>query len=299
MDDIKARWFAKADYLAANYATVIEPHLDKFAEAARIAYRRANRLQAGQDLDYRFLPEDAYVDRFMARIRSLIPTADQIKASFTFEVELTFVPLPSLLAADEAEADRVRVDAIKNREALDAERKRQAQIDAMNEDVLRQAREQKERLVTGFVADVAAQLRTLIYEALSDVQKAMDRNGKLHSRSVVQVRNLVEQLERLNFIGDRDVERAIAQMREIVERPAEERELADVASTIRELRALTRRQLAALGQESRIARTDHGILAAPQLTAQPSGRTNGANGKAEIAVPVLNRANGRGAGRTL
>lgn len=301
MEALKARWFERADYLAANYASVIEPHLDKFSEAARVAYRRANRLQAGIDLDYRYLPEDQYVDRFMTRIRSLIPTPDSIRRSFTFEVELTFVPLPSMIAADEAEADRVRVEAIMDREALEGERKRQAMIDAMNEDVLRQAREQKEKLVTGFVADVAGQLRSLVYEALSDVQRSLDRNGKLHSRSVVQVRNLVEQLERLNFIGDRDIEQAIARMRQIVDQPAEQRELADVSATIRELRAMTRRQLAALGQESRIARTDYGRLVTPQLDVQPASRVNGSNGtgKAEILVPVLDRANGRSAGRSL
>jgi hypothetical protein len=172
-------------------------------------------------------------------------------------------------------------------------------IDAMNEDVLRQARDQKEKLVTGFVADVAGQLRSLVYEALSDVQRSLDRNGKLHSRSVVQVRNLVEQLERLNFIGDRDIDQAVARMRQIVDQPAEQRELADVSATIREIRAMTRRQLAALGQESRIGRTDYGILSAPELVAQPAGRANGKNGHAEIAVPVLDRANGRAAGRTL
>lgn len=279
MDELKARWFAKAAEIANDYDRVVMPHVDKFAEAARVAYKRANRLQAGQDLDYRYLPEDQYVDRFMSRIRSLIPTADQIRDSFSFDVEFTYVPLPSMLAADEAAADRIRLEAIRNRDALSSERQRQAAIDAMNRQVLEQARQDKERLVTGFIADVAAQLRTLTFEALSDVHKSLNRNGKLHSRSIVQVRNLIDQLTRLNFVNDPDIERVINQLRAIADTPADSRDIAQVQDVIRELRTATRQQLVLLGQERRVDRTD--ALDTPTLERRDGSR----NGAAIVAVP--------------
>lgn len=297
MNELKARWFAKADEIANDYDRVVMPHVDKFADTARIAYKRANRLQAGQDVDYRYLPEDQYVDRFMNRIRSLIPNAEQIRESFSFDLELSYIPLPSMLAADEAQADRIRLDAIRNRDALDTERQKAAALKMMNQQVLEQARMDKERLVTGFIADIAAQLRALTFEALSDVQKSLNRNGKLHSRSIVQVRNLIDQLTRLNFVNDADIERVIDQLRTIADTPADSRDIGQVQDVIRELRAATRQQLVLLGQERRVDRTD--ALDTPTLERRDTNR----NGAAIVAVPnvtpTLNKGRRSGKERKL
>jgi len=43
----------------------------------------------------------------MSRIVALIPGRERIRESFAYEVDLSYVPLPSLLAEDLAEAERM------------------------------------------------------------------------------------------------------------------------------------------------------------------------------------------------
>ena len=49
-----------------------------------------------------------FVERFTEKIKRLIPTRQQIHDSFAWEREYTYIPLPSLLAEDVAEAERTK-----------------------------------------------------------------------------------------------------------------------------------------------------------------------------------------------
>jgi len=96
--------------------------------AARAAYRRLNALDPQamtKAVEYtagEYAAEDDFVDAFMSRIVALIPGRDRIRDSFAFEVELRYVPLPSLLAQDLAEKERI--EAQREMERLEEEMKR-------------------------------------------------------------------------------------------------------------------------------------------------------------------------------
>lgn len=289
MTRLEERWFKQADNLAANRDRIIQPHMDKFAEAARVAYRRANRLQAGIDKDFRYLPEDQYVDNFMKRIRSMIPDAAAIRESFTLTIDYSFIPLPSMLAADEAEADRVRIEAVKDREALQAERRRLADIEAMNQAVVAQAKQQKEAMITSFIEDVAAQMRGLVYEVLTAVNRSIERNGSVHGRSVVQLTNLIEQLDRLNFTNDAEITKITDALRDQVNNT---KDAEAVAEQIRTLKSATRKQLIAMGQKHRVDRVDGAGIVAPDSLMSTS-RRNGRNNGASLDAPQLSRGEQR------
>ena len=52
------------------------------------------------------LDEETFARRFVAEIARQIPSRDDFYISFYFDVELAYVPLPSLLAEEQAEAER-------------------------------------------------------------------------------------------------------------------------------------------------------------------------------------------------
>lgn len=300
--EYQEKYFAVRDQIVAFYDDIIAGQLDEYAEAARVAYKRRNRLQPGQDLDYRYLPQDKFVEDYMARLRLLIPTKDQIAASFAYEIELAYIPLPSLLAADTERAAEIAVTG-------EAERRKLAALEAMNREVIEQAKAQKELLVDGFLADITRQLRAMIYDAVTAVSDATAKNGYLHPRSMVQLQNLVEQVGRLNFIGDRDADAMVERLRSLTSKASADRDPAEIQQALRDVQIVTRASLAALGDGPRSNRSTALPEAVPteELTRarralaldEPQQRTNGRQVALEAEIGVMVDATGRRERRSL
>lgn len=288
--EYQARYFAVRDQIVAFYDDIMSKQLDEYAEAARVAYKRRNRLQPGQDLDYRYLPQDKFVEDYMARLRLLIPTKEQIAASFAYEVELAYIPLPSLLAADTERAAEIKVSG-------EAERRKLRALEEMNREVIEQAKAQKELLVDGFLADITRQLRAMIYDAVTAVSDATAKNGYLHPRSVVQLQNLVAQVERLNFIGDRDADAMVERLRSLTSKASADRDPAEIQQALRNVQIVTRASLAALGDGPRSNRSAALPEAVPaeELTRarralaldEPQQRTNGRQTVMDVEIGAM------------
>ena len=202
------------------------------------------------------------------------PPSRQIYDSFGWEEEYTYIPLPSLLAEDAAEKDRIQAERNleRQREELErddlwrtitirdeADRARRDALIRMNEEVTAEARKKKQQMIDGFLGDLVKQFRATVYEATTDILATMSKNqGKLHPRSVVQLRNLIEQVGQMNFFGDTETDAMIRRVRSIFDqRPeAATRNAADLQVTLRDVAIITRASLLDLGEQP--ARfTDH------------------------------------------
>jgi hypothetical protein len=286
-DEHKARYMAARDELLADYDSIISNLIASYRGAARAAYRRANALHPLTMTRDELRDETIFVDSFARRIRRLIPTASQIYDSFAWEEELSYIPLPSLLASDEAETERLRIEA--ERQRLEAElarddlwrevairdeadRARRNALAAMNEEVVAQARERKEQLLNGFMNDMVVQLRSAVYNAVTDILATMERNdGKLHPRSVVQLRNLSEQVARLNFFGDDEIDLMLSQVRTAFDQRAELRNAANagygaINEKLNDIAVVTRASLLDLGQNPRVSRLVADVPAEDDIT---------------------------------
>lgn len=307
------RYQAIGQQISDEYEQIVGRVMDDYAEAARAAYHRRHKLQDGHHDDVRFLPEDAFVDAFCRHIRSMIPTADEIYASFAYETELSYVPLVHLLEEDmrrqeeirlqrkqlqhdlEIEEERIRIATQAERDqARHAEMQRLAQrqheaelrlIDkaaksqraaattAMHQEVMAKAAQHKENLIAGFLRDVAAQLRTLIYDAATQILESIERNEYLHPRSITQIENLSARIERLNFFGDTDADAMIAELKRItVDRPAADRSAAEIQATLRDIAVVTRASIIQLGDMPKSAR-QVGVPDAPKADIVRQART--------------------------
>jgi hypothetical protein len=310
-EDFCRQYLAIRDRLAADFAGTVERQLARYRVAARAAYRRLRRLDPEAVAE---IGEGDFVSRFVERISRQIPSADEFYGSFYFAVEIQYVPLPSLLAEEQAEADRVHAQTRADAEQLDLdlrlERERtwaegeklRAEVDAargaaewkeqlmreMHRDVMEQARQQKEQVVDSFLRDVVAQLRTLVYESATDVLASLQKNGRLHSRSVVQLRNLVEQVERLNFAGDADLDAMLAGVRMQLDLAAEDRSVREVERVLRDVAVVTRSTLIGLGEQPRSARS-LGVpdQPAPELVRTARGRLSLGEGAQALPLPGM------------
>ena len=116
-DAHKRRYLDARNELRDSYSDIVAQLTDAYRGAARAAFRRAKALDPGVgqpmtrlEAQRHLLDEDQFVNLFVRRITRQIPTENQIYDSFGWEEELTYIPLPSLLAEDAAEKDRIQAE---------------------------------------------------------------------------------------------------------------------------------------------------------------------------------------------
>lgn len=264
------RYFDLRDRIVADYETIVADLMADYQHAARLAFDRADRLAGVLPVS-----RSEFVQEFTQRVQALIPSPSAIYASFAWEHSFSYIPLPAMLAdqqaLDAALVDRLTTDARWREVAIAdaADRAHRQELAAMHEAVLAEARTRKQELIDGFLSDLAVQLRSTVYNACTDVLAAMQRNdGKLHPRSVVQLRNLMEQVARLDFFGDADVGPMMEQVRQAFDTAAEHRNHDQIWEVLSDVATVTRQSLLALGQDPRPVRAapvDPGLAPAVQL----------------------------------
>ena len=269
-DTHKDRYLAARDELYNEYDDILNQLEAAYAGAARAAFRRAKGLTPTTMQRTDLLDEALFVQLFVKRVLAQIPTKSDIYDSFAWEEEFTYIPLPSLLAEDKAEAERIQAERQieRQREELerddlwrtiqikeDAERARRDALIRMNEQVTAEAKAKKQAMIDGFLADLVMQLRSTVYDATTDILQTMQKNqGKLHPRSVVQLRNLIDQVGQLNFMGDQETDDMIRQLKNVFEKRPEARNASDIQTTLRDVAIITRASLIDLGGQPRITR---------------------------------------------
>lgn len=174
LKNYRSRYLAISADIVDNLESITGAHLETCREAARQAYGRLSKLKPGFKSSNDFIEEEEFVDKFLDSITALIPSKERLSASFVFDINVSYIPLPSLLEKDLADAERIRAEGkreaarieaqeerlraqrqlerLKEQGALSLEeaalRERERKLDEMNRDVLEQARLQKEELVT-------------------------------------------------------------------------------------------------------------------------------------------------------
>lgn len=109
-------------------------------------------------------------------------------------------------------------------------------------------------MIDGFLSDVVRQLRSLVYNSVVAVGEATAKNGYVHPRSVGQLQGLVAQVERLNFIGDKDTDAMVERLRSLTAKAAPDRDPVELQTALRDVAIVTRASLLALGDQPRSSR---------------------------------------------
>ncbi len=199
--------------------------------------------------------KDAFIDAYLVTIRHALPTRIEIEEAFAYHVEVGVIPLPSLLAQDIQQADhlyqeralrdarvRAELDALERQRQeemrklsaqeqeereqrylrLRAEQERLRLQQEMERDVLANARAEKERLMREFYTSIVTQINELIRDVTGNVLESLEEHeGVLRGPVSNQLRNLVTQLDRLNFMDDRTLMQQIERIQSVIPSQAE------------------------------------------------------------------------------
>ena len=228
---------------------------------------------------------EVFISRFLTEIECRIPTDEAIRKGFSYEMRLSYIPLPSQVAQDALEADRVdherEAASARHQVEIAALQEQEEQLHEMQRDYVAQLRQQKTEMIDGFMRDLLAQLMGMVHELSTNVAGSLDRNGRLVGRSSKQLETLFSRVQALNFFHDADLDREIEALRQQVHKPPKERSQAEIAANLQRLREMSREVLAALGED--MPRV-HKVIDLEATTA-PAGKTPRVRKAAETTTP--------------
>lgn len=176
MDVLVKRFNEKADELAANYSKYRLEMRTEYIDAAKEAYERAKSLSPSFDKT-----ENEFVNEFIARIEQSYPKVQDIRKKFHMEYYLYKMDLPDVTQA-------------KYEDLMDEGNRIRMMEDAFNRKLSKK--------VESFVDDCTSGLRTKAAEVLSNFSDALGGNKRISEATINSVRNMIEDFERRNFVGD-------------------------------------------------------------------------------------------------
>lgn len=249
--ELAADYKRVSESIIANYEQVISDMLYQYERQASLAYRRKTTLAQNELID-----EDAFIVEYLERIRHAMPTREEIADTFDFEVKLSFVPLAPTMAYDATSA----LDALEQRKVIEGIEQLDA-MEQMHQDVLEQSRTEQANLIGGFVRDMMVELRERTYLMMADIKKSIDKNGRIHPRSITALENWRELMTELNVYGDQDISVLVDKVREVTLYTNDERidRNGEIGQVINDISTTISRSLTDLGIRSLSGRRKNAI----------------------------------------
>ena len=223
----------------------------------RDTYKRLKREQLSF---VRTTSEDQFASDYCNQVAALIPSTDRVNDSFRIQWRLTR-PMQQIEILDK---EMERGDEVRemNQETIARLRAQAEQADwnttSLSQDLRRQAQQEKKAIIDSFLSALVGQMRSLIYDATTDVLATIQQrgDGTFSPRSVVQLKNLIAQVKQLDFYGDQEVETLLSKVQAVVDLdPAtRKRSLSDITQQLRAIATVTRATLLDLQEEPRSGR---------------------------------------------
>jgi len=240
----QAEYFAIRDDLKADWDSIIFEVADLHMANARAAYRREKQHSQASGRSSQVIEqysEGAFVSKYTDAILEAIPGATQVYDSFGFDIDLSYIPLPSLLAEDQAKAESAW-------DKLQDERQQSQAEQRMRSEVMANYKGRVDELVTDHLRRMVAQLNEFLYQAASDVLDTTQTNERLHPRSVVQLKAAIDRIKALNILDYDDITRMVNQAETILDTTPDNRSVKQVESKLKDIALVTRATLVGLGE---------------------------------------------------
>ncbi len=182
---LRAQFFALRDEIVARFPRLRDQGREACAHAAETLYDALRAVGVTREI---------FVAQYVERALAAWPTTGQVHASFMFDYDLLYVPLASELAAEQARLVAIAEDA------------------RLREDLARHVAERRRQEIDGFLNDLAADLRTTVYETVTAALRGLQNGGYPAPRTIAALRRLVKRVRLLNVYGDQDIETQIRRL---------------------------------------------------------------------------------------
>lgn len=286
---LREEYLALRDDIIANHRELVRQVVSEYEAIAADTYQRVRQTHPELVTE----GQQQFVAAYCNRIAGQIPTVERIRESFTFtffrvdsaqQLEAWSTNATAQVGETSTETSAEAGEATIATQRLQVEQRARARV-ILEQDVRHDAQAHVNAALDNFLSSIVAQLRTLTYDAATDVLSTLQRRGgeSFSGRSTMQLGNLLSRIRSLNFFGDTEMEQMMARVQEIVElTPAErQRSMVEIERTLRAIATTTRATLLDLDEDTRAPRTDLGIVAYPTAQLVSSAR-------AELRLPDIN-----------
>jgi hypothetical protein len=236
MLEFKTKFFDLVELLVQNLPDHKRAIERQYTDLAKQVY---NRLRDSGKYDYS-LAEWEFVDTFVNRCMAQFPNEQELRRSFRFALRLSFVPVPETNGETPSFANATD-DLLRQRKM-----------------VIQDTEIARRELIDGFISSIQSEVYTLVNTVLTDVLGSIEKNAQLQSRSVVQLKNLVEKVSALNFWGDKRLEMIQSEIESLLSVGSSKRDLGLNQQVLRELQLQSK---VVLGKLERVERGDLEIKA--------------------------------------
>lgn len=220
----------KSDY-KETYKLVLESLQQMRRETEAVMYEAAEKIYHQLNPGSYSVPEH-FRNHFIAKAIEQFPDPSTVRASYCFEMELKFVPL----SQNEKEITELKHQALNLKAEV---------TDALKSSYQNQAEK--------FVQDILVNLRQIIHEQVSLSLETLRRNGYLPGATVVGLKKLVDEVNKLNFIDDHDITQQISRLESMLNK-TQKTEPGEAGILLDQLKEESRRFLLELGHNPRTVR---------------------------------------------
>jgi len=240
-DLLKAEFFALRDEIVRDYPKLMQEVKKVLIGRAHDVYGRLEKKPADMD---------RWVETFVSRVLGRAKTAKEVEESFSWEMELEWLPAPSTiedekLRLEKIDADRKKLQAeqaqlqSEQRVSWAAEQdkiKKMKEVNAVYAEQQRKKREELAQEHDKFATEVELKLREALLSTATGILNSMDRNkGKLLGANIKQLERQLKRGRMLNFMNDGEVEAYYAEIEAQLGKASTRRRTRDVKGIMKRI----------------------------------------------------------------
>lgn len=303
LKEYETKWYAIRDEIAGSderYQEIVTALLNEYAQQAAKAWITAKRLDEDKLRERDWLELDQFVAAYLIRIRRLLPSRVDFVASFNFEIKMTYIPLPAMMAAEQAKAQEIAAQAeivrqrynqkitlqyqinraesdvveAERRAAMSAAEMKELQLREMNAQIVAQAKAQAQGWIEQFVGNIAEQIYDLFDEVTTNAIDSIDGNGKLIGKTAGALRNMIDTIKKMDPTDSVEIGKMLAPVESALAEPSGARNIVALQQKLTDLRIVSRSALFQIADQ-RGARGEVNLkFTEPDFTAVRQARTN-------------------------
>lgn len=230
-DKIKQEFYEFSKRVGERYEEIVEE--------VQVQYRTM-----GEDVWKRMYPTDtkppseSFLTNFVTKVTDKIPEREIIVSSFKYNETFFNIPLPSAIAKDVANAQKIEQDMETKvvEHVLELESKRV---------IAEEYRNKKKEMIEAFLDSTVSYLRHHIRELITNTYYILQKNEKdITLVHVKKIKKAIIQIRKLNFYNDHEVESLLADLEIEVGKYKGERDKAIISIKLKQLINLADEQFA-------------------------------------------------------
>lgn len=185
-------------------------------------------------------PTPAFVEDFVTKIVSKIPSREEIVASFKYDITYFIIPMPSFIEDDLAKANKIKIQSEAEQHVADMERETRRRI---SEEYI----SKKQELIDGFLKSTVIYMRKHVGEICEGILKSVGKSVAVNNvtvDSVNKIKAMIKKVKVLNFYDDSEIDGLLSQLENEMDKIKGEMNEEAIVSKLKEIVEVSNKEFA-------------------------------------------------------